>query len=69
MATLDENIYDHVGPKIRLLCGTIGVMHKATNFEIMRYERTIRRTTTTGDVLPERLNNNYFFLISSINLC
>ena len=53
MATADDNIYDHVWSEDQIvLWDNRRVMHKATNFDIMRYERTIRRTTTIGDVLP-----------------
>ena len=53
MATINENIYDHVWSENQIVMwDNRRVMHKATNFEIMKYERTIRRTTTTGDVLP-----------------
>ena len=53
MSTRDENIYDHVWSENQVVIwDNRRVMHKATNFDIMKYERTIRRTTTIGDVLP-----------------
>ena len=53
LVTTDINIYDHVWSENQVVMwDNRRVMHKATNFDIMKFERTIRRTTTVGDVLP-----------------
>jgi alpha-ketoglutarate-dependent taurine dioxygenase len=53
MVTKKMNIYDHVWSENQIVMwDNRRVMHKATDFDIMKYERTIRRTTTIGDVLP-----------------
>ena len=64
MATADENIYDHIWSENQIVMwDNRRVMHKATNFEIMRYEGPSEEQRPLVMFYLERLNNDYLFFI------